>query len=64
MFKASRYNIPLRRYIKVVYTLIVVYKFINIYNLNNLNRVLIVEDKKINKENRRLIDKKSNIGII
>ena len=64
MFKASRYNIPLRRYIKVVYTLIIVYKFINIYNLNNLNRVLIVEDKKINKENRRLIDKKSNIGII
>jgi len=64
LFKASRYNIPLRRYIKVVYTLIVVYKFINIYNLNNLNRVLIVEDKKINKENRRLIDKKSNIGII
>ena len=62
-FKASRHNIPLRTQIKVVYTLIVVYNFINIYNLDNLNSFLIIKDKEINKEDGRLIDKESNIGI-
>ena len=62
-FKAGRHNIPLRTQIEVVYALTAVYNFINIYNLDDLNSFLTVEDKKINKENRRLIDKGSNIGI-
>jgi len=54
---------PLRTQIKVVYTLIIVYNFINIYNPDDLNSFLMVEDKEINKEDGRLIDKESNIGI-
>jgi len=62
-FKAGRRNMPLRIQIKIIYALMAVYNFINIYNLNNLNSFLMVEDKKTNKENGRLIDKKSNINI-
>ena len=54
---------PLKTQIKVVYALTVVYNFINIYNPDNLNSFLIVEDKEINKEDGRLIDKESNISI-
>ena len=41
----------------------VVYNFINIYNPDNLNSFPTVEDKELNKEDRRLIDEGSNIGI-
>jgi hypothetical protein len=54
---------PLRTQIKVVYALTAVYNFINIYNQDNLNSFLMVENKEINKEDGRLIDKESNIGI-
>jgi len=35
-FKASRYNLPLKTQVEVVYALTAVYNFINIYNLDNL----------------------------
>ena len=62
-FKASRCNIPLKMQIKVVYTLIAVYNFINIYNPDDLNSFLIVENKEINKKDKRLVNKESDIDI-
>ena len=53
---------PLKTQIKAVYTLTVVYNFINIYNLNDLDSFPIIKDKEINNKNGRLIDKKSDIG--
>ena len=54
---------PLKTQIKAVYTLTVVYNFINIYNLDDLDSFPIIKDKEINNKNGRLIDKKSDIGI-
>ena len=53
---------PLKTQIKAVYTLTVVYNFINIYNLDNLDSFPIIKDKKINNKSGRLIDKNSDIG--
>ena len=53
----------LRTQIKVVYALTAVYTFINIYNPDDLGSFLIIEDKEINEEDGRLIDKENNIGI-
>ena len=47
----------------IVYTLAIVYNFININSLDNLNSNLKVEDKVINKKNIRLIKVKNNIVI-
>jgi len=62
-FKASRRNIPLRTQIKAVYALTAVHNFINMYNPDDLDSFLTVKDKEINKEDGRLVDKESNIGI-
>ena len=53
----------LRTQIKAVYALIVVYNFINIYNPDDLNSFLIIEDKEINNKDGRLVDKESDISI-
>lgn len=45
----------------IVYALIMVYNFININNPNNLDWLLKIEDKIINKENVKLAEAKSNI---
>jgi len=47
----------------VVYALTIVYNFININNLDNLDYPLEVEDKIIDKEDIRLIEVESNIVI-
>ena len=54
---------PLRTQIEAVYALTVVYNFINIYNPDDLDSFLIIEDKEINNKDGRLIDKESNISI-
>jgi len=54
---------PLRTQIEAVYALTAVYNFINIHNPDNLDSFPMVEDKEINKEDGRLIDKESNIGM-
>jgi len=46
-----------------VYTLAVVYNFININKPDNLNNNLKVEDKVINKEDIELIEAENNIVI-
>ena len=46
-----------------MYTLAIVYNFININKLDNLNNNLKVEDEVIDKENIELIEVKSNIAI-
>ena len=46
-----------------MYTLAIVYNFININKLDNLNNNLKVEDEVIDKENIELIEVKSNIVI-
>ena len=40
-----------------------IYNFINIYNLDDLNSFKVTEDKEIDKENARLIEKESDIVI-
>ena len=49
--------------IDIVYTLAIVYNFININSLDNLDGNLKVKNKVINKKNIRLIKVKSNIII-
>ena len=46
-----------------VYTLTMVYNFINLNNLNNLNNNLEIEDKVINKKDIELIKAENNIVI-
>ena len=46
-----------------MYTLIAVYNFINIYNLDDLNSFKVVEDKKIDKKYIRFIKEESDIVI-
>jgi hypothetical protein len=46
-----------------VYALTMVYNFININNLDNLDYPLEVEDKIINKEDARLIEVESDVVI-
>ena len=47
----------------IVYALAIVYNFINIDNLDNLDSNLEVEDKVIDKEDVELIEVESNIVI-
>ena len=47
----------------IVYALAIVYNFININKLNNLDNNLEIEDKIIDKEDIELIEVKSNIVI-
>ena len=62
-FKAGRYNLPLSTQVDIVYALAIVYNFINLNNLDNLNSDLEVEDKVINKENIGLIEAESDMVI-
>ena len=47
----------------IVYALTIVYNFININNLDNLDYSLEVEDKIIDKKDIRLIEVESDIVI-
>ena len=47
----------------LVYVLIAVYNFLNIHNLDDLDDYNKVKDKIINKEDARIAEVKSNIGI-
>jgi len=49
--------------VDIVYALAIVYNFININKLNNLDNNLEIEDKIIDKEDIELIEVKSNIVI-
>jgi hypothetical protein len=49
--------------VDIVYALAIVYNFININNLDNLDSDLEVEDKVINKEDVRLIEVEGDIVI-
>ena len=46
-----------------MYALTIIYNFINLNNLDNLNYILKVQDKVIDKEDIRLIKVKSDIVI-
>jgi len=62
-FKASRHSLPLSTQVDIVYALAIVYNFININKLDNLDNNLKVENKVINKEDIKLIKVESNIVI-
>ena len=63
-FKAGRRHLPLSIQVDIVYTLAIVYNFININNLDNLlDNNLEVEDKVIDKDNIGLIKVEGNIVI-
>ena len=62
-FKAGKHSLPLSTQVDIVYVLTAVYNFININNPNNLNYVLKVQNKIIDKEDAKLIKVKSDIVI-
>ena len=62
-FKANRYSLPLSTQVDIVYALAIVYNFININNINNLDNDLEVEYKVEDKEDVGLIEVEGNIVI-
>jgi len=62
-FKAGRYSLPLSTQVDVVYALAIVYNFININNLDNLDNDLEVEYKVEDKEDVGLVEAESDVVI-
>jgi len=62
-FKAGRRSLPLSTQVDVVYALAVVYNFINMNKLDDLDDDLEVEDKVIDEEDVELAEAESDIVI-
>jgi len=52
-FEASRHSLPLSTQVDIVYTLTIIYNFINLNNLDNLGYFLEVQNEIINKKKHK-----------